>query len=1247
MTQSPESKSPPSDRLAALRRTALLDTPPEEGFDRLTRMAARLLGAPISLVTLVADDRQFFKSATGLAEPWSSRRGTPLTHSFCRHVVSSGEALVVEDARRHPLLRSSPAVRELGWIAYAGVPLITSQGYVLGALAVIDAMPRLWSERDIVLLKDLGASVVSEIELRMLRAEHPDEPPAAGGTGNGGPHFPDLFEEAGVAMGVASPEGRWVGVNRALRELLGFTEEELLGAPTEKVTHPDDRPAEREALRVLLAGEVSSYTEEKRCLDHAGQPVWTLVTVTLVREEDGRPHHFVIGFQEIGDRVRAETALREGEERYRLVVDAARHAAWDWDLLTDRIVWGGGIATLFDQAPPGFVSTAAWWYERIHAEDREQVVAGIQGALTRGERTWELAYRFRRGDGSYAHVASRGTVLSDGGGDPVRIVGAMADETARHEVEVALRTSEARYRSLVDHLRQVVFQTDVEGRWALLNPAWEELSGLEVAGSLGTLLLDYVHPDDRDAWESRFARLRSGATDLLHHEARIGTRDGGWRWVEVRARLTLEQGTPAGIAGTLTDITDRKRAESLAHGQSELLGRIAAGEALADTLEAIVRFVERHGAGVVASIMVLEPDGPRLRLGSAPNLPEDFRRAIDVVPVGPAHGTCGTAAYRGEPVVSTDLATDPLWAAWPDRDLALEAGLRACWSVPVFSTEGAVLGTFALYARECREPTAEEQGVVAIASYLVGIAIDRSRTIEALGRSNRLLTQVLETLPVGVWVIGPDGMIVFANGASRQIWGDRGRVDPASLEGFRAWELASGRPIAAADSAAARAVGRGETTLDQLLRIERPDGGARIVRASAAPIRSPAGELQGAIVLHQDVTEQQAAEEALRRSEEQLRQAQKMEAVGQLAGGIAHDFNNLLTGILSYCDLVLDEVRSGDPIRGDIEQIRHAGQRAAGLTRQLLAFSRRQVLQPKVLSLTRVVAELDGMLRRLAGADVVLETECDPGLWYVLADPGQIEQVVINLAVNARDAMAEGGHLTIATANRVFLADATDRPEGVRPGAYVTLSVTDTGVGMDEEVQSRIFEPFFTTKEPGKGTGLGLSTVYGIVQQSGGHVVVRSSPGRGATFTLYLPRHTSSEGIAAPRPDRRRLPGGSETLLLVEDEAAVRSSARRLLERSGYTVLEARHGGDAMRIAEESGRPIDLVLTDLVMPEMGGRELVERLRAHRPGLKVLFMSGYTEKAITVDGVMPPNTGFVEKPFTVEQLMRRVREILDG
>jgi PAS domain S-box-containing protein len=314
------------DRHAGSIRTGLVDTPVDEGFDRLTRMAARLVGAPIALITVIAEDRQFFKSATGLAEPWASRRGSPLSHSFCRHVVSSAEPLAVEDARRHPLLRANPAVRDFGWIAYAGVPLVTTQGEVLGALSVIDTMPRLWSERDVSLLTDLGACAVSEIELRAAGAPPRRDYPAGGG--NGGPQYLDLFTDAGLALGVASPEGRWVRVNPALRELLGYTEDELLGAPTEKLTHPDDRPAEREALRLLLAGECATYTQEKRCLDRTGEPVWTLVTVTLVRDAEQRPHHFVIGLQEIGDRVRAEAAVREGEERYRLVVEAAHHAAW-------------------------------------------------------------------------------------------------------------------------------------------------------------------------------------------------------------------------------------------------------------------------------------------------------------------------------------------------------------------------------------------------------------------------------------------------------------------------------------------------------------------------------------------------------------------------------------------------------------------------------------------------------------------------------------------------------------------------------------------------------------------------------------------------------------------------------------------------------------------------------------------------------------------------------------------------------
>ena len=1117
-----------SARLAAVARTALLDTPPEAAFDRLTRMAARLLGAPVSLITLVTDDRQFFKSAMGLPEPWASRRSAPLSHSFCRQVAISGEPLIVEDARRHPLLRANPAVREFGWIAYAGVPLVGRDGGVVGSFSVVDGMPRLWSERDVTLLRDLAACAASEIELRLRESR--DTVAAPGG--NGGPHAPEVFEDTGIPMGVASPEGRWVRVNRALAELLGYREDELIGALAEGMVHPDDRPGQREALRLLLAGECPSYTSEHRCVPRSGEAVWGLVTVTLVSDAAGRPRHLVYAVQDIGDRKRVEAELRESEERYRLVVQATRHVAWDWNLVSNRVVWGEALESLLGHSPAGSVTTADWWYEHIHAEDRERVVAGIRGALDRGERAWNQEYRFRRGDGTYARVTARGHVVTDRSGEPVRVVGALADVSREREVEAELRA----------------------------------------------------------------------------------------------------------------DIAERRRAESLAAGQSRLLERIATGEELGSVLEAIVRFAEEHGDGAV-SLMTLEQGGDQLWLAAAPSLPPEVAIGVRQVPVGPAQGSCGTAAYRGTPVIVRDIATDPLWDH-PGREVVLAGGLRACWSVPVLSTSGTVLGTFATYYREPREPSAEELRTMGIASHLAGIAIGRSRNVEAVAQSTRLLQQVLETLPVGVWVVGPSGRIIYGNAAGQQLWGGVRYVGIDGFDQFKGWWLDSGREIRPDEWAGARAVRDGEISLNELIRIQGFDGSEHVILNSAVPIMGAGGSIEGAIVLNQDVTEQRAAEEALRRSEEQLRQAQKMEAVGQLAGGIAHDFNNLLTAILSYCELLLEEIRQGDPIRGDIEQIRQAGQRAAGLTRQLLAFSRRQVLQPKVLTLNTVVESTEGMLRRLIGADIVLEIRSEPALWHVLADPGQIEQVLVNLVVNARDAMPRGGRILVATSNLELRADSLMRANGVRPGTYVALLVRDTGVGIDPAHHARIFEPFFTTKEPGKGTGLGLSTVYGIVQQSGGHVTVESAPGEGATFTVLLPRHLGGEPARASRVDRRRLPGGTETLLLVEDEAAVRSSARRLLERQGYTVLEARHGGDALRIVEESGRQIDLVVTDLVMPEMGGKELAERLRAHRPGLKVLFMSGYTEKVIAAGGVMPPNTGFVEKPFTVEQLMRRLREILD-
>ncbi len=371
-----------------------------------------------------------------------------------------------------------------------------------------------------------------------------------------------------------------------------------------------------------------------------------------------------------------------------------------------------------------------------------------------------------------------------------------------------------------------------------------------------------------------------------------------------------------------------------------------------------------------------------------------------------------------------------------------------------------------------------------------------------------------------------------------------------------------------------------------------------------------------------------------------------MDAVGRLAGGVAHDFNNILTAILSYAELGLEDLRPDDPLAQDLEEIRNAAVRARTLTRQLLAFSRQQVLAPRVLDLNQVVAEIDKMLRRLVGEDIEIAAALAPRLGAIRADPGQIEQVIVNLAVNARDAMPEGGQLTIETAE-VELPEATARDLVTVPaGRYVMLAITDTGYGMDPETKSRLFEPFFTTKEPGKGTGLGLATVYGIVNQSGGFVWVYSEPGQGTTVKVYFPRVEEAPQTAPPAAPADAEPQrGSETILLVEDEEAVRTIARLALTRRGYRVLVAANGGEALLAGERETGPIHLLLTDVVMPGMGGPELARRLAALRPAMKLLFMSGYADRAVARHGLIESGARFLEKPFTPESLLRKVRDVL--
>jgi nitrogen-specific signal transduction histidine kinase len=381
------------------------------------------------------------------------------------------------------------------------------------------------------------------------------------------------------------------------------------------------------------------------------------------------------------------------------------------------------------------------------------------------------------------------------------------------------------------------------------------------------------------------------------------------------------------------------------------------------------------------------------------------------------------------------------------------------------------------------------------------------------------------------------------------------------------------------------------------------------------------------------------------RLEAQLRQAQKMEAVGRLAGGVAHDFNNLLTVLATHSFLLLRSLHPDDPVYQYAKRIQETVDRGTALTRQLLSFSHRQVLQPRVLDLNALIAEMTFMLRRLIGEHIDLVTQLDPALGRITADPGQLEQVLLNLAINARNAMPQGGQLALETMNVELDAAYARQHLGVTPGPYVRLTVHDTGVGMTPEIQPHIFEPFFTTKAPGEGTGLGLAIVYGIVTQSGGHIAVESAPGRGTTFRIYLPQTETSLEARAPGLMPTTAPRGGETILVVEDEPEVRIAVRDALRLSGYAVLEASHGGEALRISASHQGPIHLLLTDVVMPGMSGPELAQRLQSRRPALQVLYMSGYPDDVIAPHGALGSATTILQKPFTPDMVARQVREIL--
>jgi PAS domain S-box-containing protein len=922
-------------RLAALNNSGLLDTGTEDRLDTFTRLAAQLLNVPTVLISLVDAQRLYLKSVTtsngSFAPGWH-----PLDATYCRDVVGTAETLVLADAWNEPAL----ADRGIKVRGYAGVPLTTDEGHVLGTLCALDERPRDWARRDIDVLTALASAVKSEIQRRFAERVacdtrlrlHAERTLA---------HAVQQQMPVGVAVAEV-PSGRLVSVNAQLTEIFRapFSPAPDLNSYVEWVGFHDNGtrylPMDWPLARTVLTGQ-PVRSEEIRITRGDGTEGFIRMSSAPVTDGEGKTVAAVAIVVDITDQRRAERAVRSTDERYKFVAKATNDVIWDWDIKTNALVWNDAVETVFGHRQNRIFPEIQWWYDHIHPDDRERVVAGIHAVIDGGGTSWSDHYRYRRADGKYANVMDRGYIARDASGSAVRMIGAMTDVTEKSRSEAAIRFQ----AQLLNAVQQAVVATDAEGQVIFWNSFAEKLYGWTAAEAVGK---------------------------------------------------PIEELTPSPFL--------REHAEAIAD-------KAAAGE-----------------------------------------------------------------SWTGEFLVE----------------------------------------------------------------------------------------------------------------------GKTGKAFPALL--------------------------------------------------TTSPVRDESGTVLGFVRVSIDLTER-------RNLEEQFRQSQKMDAVGRLAGGIAHDFNNLLTVIRLNTEIIMEGFDPTDPRSEDVKQIRAAAERASALTRQLLAFSRKQILQPRVLDLNSVVNTVEPMLRRLIGEDITISSSCS-ARGYIVADPGQLEQILVNLVVNARDAMPQGGIISIETGNVELDETYTSEHAPVIPGRYVMLAVGDNGVGMSRDIREHAFDPFFTTKEAGKGTGLGLATVYGIVKQSGGYVWIYSEPGLGTTLKLYFPEVSAATAFkaeeykAVPKEGAR----GSETILLVEDEEAVRGLTSRILEKQGYRVIAAQHGKEAMDIATKEEGRIDLVLTDIVMPGMNGRGLVERLAGIRPRIKSLYMSGYTDDDIVRRGFVEPSKSFLQKPFTSEALLRTVRKVLD-
>ncbi len=789
----------------------------------------------------------------------------------------------------------------------------------------------------------------------------------------------------------------------------------------------------------------------------------------------------------------------------------------------------------------------------------------------------------------------------------------------------SLEVQRAYLEQLVECAPEAISILDEQYRIMRVNGEFTRMFGFLAEEALGRRIDSLIVPPDRNS-ETRWIGEVLNQGQKVTLETKRQRRDGTLVDVFISSAPIVVGGNRIAAYVLYRDISEQKRAESLSSALYRIAEKTSSAEDLQQFYAAIHAIV---GELMYARNFYIALYDPLTQLLSFPYFVDEE----DPTPAPKKLGR-GLTEYvlrTGEPLLCTPDVFDQLVKR---GEVELIGAPSLDWLGVPLKAGNNTFGVLVLqsYTDNVRFRDKDKE-ILTFVSQQLASAVEHKRNEQALRRSEARYRSLVQSAVYGIYRSSLEGKFLDVNPALIAMLGYSSPEDVLGLDPKRDVFLDPGEQTRLMQEF------RRGARLDNIeVRWKRKDGNPITVRLSGRAVSSPE-ETDGVLeIIAEDVTERRVLED-------QFRQAQKMEAVGRLAGGVAHDFNNLLMVISGYTEVLLEYTTRDNPLYPKIAAIQQAADRATTLTRQLLAFSRKQLLELKVVEVNAIVRDMERLLRPLIGENIELSTRLATDLGRTRADAGQIEQVIMNLVVNAKDAMPSGGKITIQTANVSLTDDLRREYSYIQPGPYVMLSITDTGHGMDKETQSRIFEPFFTTKEKGKGTGLGLSTVYGIIKQSGGYVFAQSELQRGTTFRIYLPRVEETTEPLGSAPASQSATGGSETVLLVEDEESVRQLVRETLEAKGYKVLEADHGEAALRIASSHQGPIDMLITDVVMPGMSGRELSKQLCASHPQTRVLFLSGYTEDAIVHQGVLEPGTTFLQKPFTLQMLSRKVREVL--